>query len=402
MGIEFGREVGYAVRFDDRVSDDTIIKVMTDGLLLNEIQSDRLLSRYEAIIIDEAHERSLNVDLLIGYMKRLERRDDLKVIITSATIDVDAFSKHFGDAPIVEVSGRGYPVDIEYRPVGENSLETLAECLQEIAGKRGTSARDVLVFQSGEREIFDTTQWLKRRFSDQLEILPLYARLPFSEQQRVFKQSRRQRIVLATNVAETSLTVPNIGYVVDPGFARISRYSYRSKLQRLPIEAISQASAAQRAGRCGRVGPGVAYRLYDEADFEGRREFTDPELTRTNLASVVLTMRAHRLGDIERFPFIDPPDPRVVRDAVRLLGELRAIEAERLTKVGHQMARLPVDPRLARMLIEAGRTGALAEVLIIVSGLAIQDPASDRSTGVKPLIRRMRSSTTKRRISLRC
>ena len=383
MGVEFGREVGYAVRFDDRVSDDTIIKVMTDGLLLNEIQSDRLLSRYEAIIIDEAHERSLNVDLLIGYMKRLlARRDDLKVIITSATIDVDAFSRHFDDAPIVEVSGRGFPVDIEYRPVDENAYETLAECLQEIARKRSTSARDVLVFQSGEREIFDTTQWLKRRFSEQFEILPLYARLPFSEQQRVFRPSKRQRVVLATNVAETSLTVPNIGYVIDPGFARISRYSYRSKLQRLPIEAVSQASAAQRAGRCGRVGPGVAYRLYDESDFEGRREFTDPELTRTNLASVVLTMRAHRLGEIERFPFIDPPDPRVVRDAVRLLAELGAIEGDRLTKIGHQMARLPVDPRLARMLIEAGGTGALAEVLIVVSGLAIQDPR------VRPLDRR--------------
>ena len=383
MSVEFGREVGYAVRFDDRVSEETIIKVMTDGLLLNEIQSDRLLSRYEAIIIDEAHERSLNVDLLIGYMKRLlARRDDLKVIITSATIDVDAFSKHFDDAPIVEVSGRGYPVDIEYRPGAENGDEALAECIEEIAGRRSVGARDVLVFQSGEREIFETSQWLKRRFSERFEILPLYARLPLAEQQRVFSPGGRQRIVLATNVAETSLTVPNIGYVIDPGVARISRYSYRSKLQRLPIEAISQASAAQRAGRCGRVGPGVCYRLYDESDFDGRREFTDPELTRTNLASVVLTMRAHRLGEIERFPFIDPPDPRVVRDAVRLLAELGAIEANRLTRVGHQMARLPVDPRLARMLIEAGRLGALAEVVIIVAGLSIQDPR------VRPLDRR--------------
>ncbi|MDE0440822.1 MAG: ATP-dependent RNA helicase HrpA [Gammaproteobacteria bacterium] len=403
MCVEVGAEVGYAVRFSERTSPATVVKVMTDGLLLNDIQRDRQLRRYECVIVDEAHERSLNVDFLLGYLRRLlERRDDLKVVVTSATIDVEAFAKHFGGAPVVEVSGRGYPVETIYRPT-DDVERGVVDALREIGSSRrrardGTSpsptgpsdddmlpvttARDVLVFQSGEREIFETTQLLRREFEDRFEIMPLYARLPEREQQRVFQPGRRQRVVLATNVAETSITVPNIGYVIDPGFARISRYSYRAKLQQLPIEPISQASARQRAGRCGRIAPGVCYRLCSEDDFEARPLYTDPELTRTNLAAVVLTMRAFRLGDIESFPFIDPPNPRAVRDAIGLLHELQALEGDRLTELGRTMARLPVDPRLARMMVEGDRRGSLAEVLVIVSALASQDPR------LRPLDRR--------------
>ncbi|MDE0193851.1 MAG: ATP-dependent RNA helicase HrpA [Gammaproteobacteria bacterium] len=383
LGVEVGAEVGYAVRFSERVSPATVVKVMTDGLLLNDIQRDRQLKRYEGVIVDEAHERSLNVDFLLGYLRRLlERRDDLKLVVTSATIDVEAFAKHFGGAPVVEVSGRGYPVETIYRPT-DDAERGVVDCLREIgSAAHTTSARDVLVFQSGEREIFETTQLLRREFEDRFEIMPLYARLPEREQQRVFQPGRRQRVVLATNVAETSITVPNIGYVIDPGFARISRYSYRAKLQQLPIEPISQASARQRAGRCGRIAPGVCYRLCSEDDFEARPVYTDPELTRTNLAAVVLTMRAFRLGDIESFPFIDPPNPRAVRDAIGLLHELQALEGDRLTELGRTMARLPVDPRLARMMVEGDRRGSLAEVLVIVSALASQDPR------LRPLDRR--------------
>ena len=379
LGVELGAQVGYAVRFSERVSNDTRIKVMTDGLLLNEIQRDRRLERYECIIVDEAHERSLNIDFILGYLRRLlDTRRDLKVIVTSATIDVDAFAAHFNDAAVVEVSGRGFPVETVYRDVEETRVP-LVDCLRTIAEQAPAGDLDVLVFQAGEREIFDTSQLLKKEFKDRFEIMPLYARLPVKEQQRIFKPGRRQRIVLATNVAETSITVPNIGYVVDPGLARISRYSFRAKLQRLPVEPISQASARQRAGRCGRVAPGVCYRLYSQHDFESRPAYTDPELTRTNLAAVVLAMRAFRLGDIESFPFIDPPDPRSVRDAVGLLHELQALDGDALTSTGRTMARLPVDPRLARMLIEAsGKGGArgscLAEALIIISALAAQDP----------------------------
>ena len=403
MGVEVGAEVGYAVRFSERTSPATVVKVMTDGLLLNDIQRDRRLKRYECVIVDEAHERSLNVDFLLGYLRGLlDRRDDLKVVVTSATIDVEAFAKHFGGAPVVEVSGRGYPVETFYRPT-DDVERGVVDALREIgsSGRRardGTSpsptgcsdddmlpvarARDVLVFQSGEREIFETTQQLRREFEDRFEIMPLYARLPEREQQRVFQPGRRQRVVLATNVAETSITVPNIGYVIDPGFARISRYSYRAKLQQLPIEPISQASARQRAGRCGRIAPGVCYRLCSEDDFDSRPAYTDPEITRTNLAAVVLSMRAFRLGDIESFPFIDPPNPRAVRDAIGLLHELQALEGDRLTELGRAMARLPVDPRLARMLVEGHRRGSLAEVLVIVSALAAQDPR------LRPLDRR--------------
>lgn len=383
LGVELGAEVGYAVRFSERVSPATRVKVMTDGLLLNDIQRDRGLTRYECVIVDEAHERSLNVDFILGYLRRLlDRRDDLKVIVTSATIDVDAFAKHFRGAPVFEVSGRGYPVEVLYRPTDE-SEQGIVDCLRDIdARSPAGSARDVLVFQSGEREIFETTHLLRREFHDRFEIMPLYARLPEREQRRVFDPGGRQRVVLATNVAETSITVPNIGFVIDPGFARISRYSYRAKLQQLPIEPISQASARQRTGRCGRIAPGVCYRLCSEADFESRPAYTDPEIVRTNLAAVVLAMRAFGLGDIESFPFIDPPNPRAIRDAMGLLHELQALEGDRLTERGRTMARLPVDPRLARMLIEAHTRGSLAEVLVIVAALASQDPR------LRPLDRR--------------
>ena len=383
LGVEVGAEVGYAVRFSERISPATVVKVMTDGLLLNDIQRDRRLERYECVIVDEAHERRLNVDFLLGYLRRLmDRRDDLRLVVTSATIDVRAFAKHFGGAPVVEVSGRGYPVETIYRPTDDPERGVI-DALREIGSSApATSARDVLVFQSGEREIFETTQQLRREFENRFEIMPLYARLPEREQQRVFEPGSRQRVVLATNVAETSITVPNIGYVIDPGFARISRYSYRAKLQQLPIEPVSQASARQRAGRCGRIAPGVCYRLYSEDDFETRPAYSDPEVTRTNLAAVVLSMRAFRLGDVESFPFIDPPNPRAIRDAIGLLHELQALEGDRLTELGRTMARLPVDPRLARMLVEGHRRGSLAEVLVIVSALAAQEPR------LRPLDRR--------------
>lgn len=375
LGVALGADVGYAVRFAEATSADTVVKVMTDGLLLNEIQRDRRLSRYECVIVDEAHERSLNVDFILGCLKlALRSRRDLKVIVTSATIDVDAFAAYFNDAPVVEVSGRGYPVEVVYAPARDAPETALVDCLQVIAREAPVGRRDVLVFQSGEREIFESAQLLKKRFADRFDVLPLYARLPNTEQQRIFAPGDRQRVVLATNVAETSLTVPNIGYVVDPGLARVSRYSYRAKLQRLPIEPVSQASANQRAGRCGRVAPGVCYRLYDEEDYQSRPAYTDPELKRTNLAAVVLSMKAFRLGPVEEFPFLEPPDGRAVRDAIRLLHELEALVDDKLTEVGRTMARLPVDPRLARVLIEAARRGALAEALIVVSALAGQDP----------------------------
>lgn len=378
LAVPLGQQVGYAVRFSDQTSESTLIKVMTDGLLLNEITSDRWLSNYDALIIDEAHERSLNIDFLLGYVKvLLGKRADLKVIITSATIDVGAFAKHFGDAPVVQVSGRGYPVEVAYRPaeVGDvDQPQQILDAIREIERRPLQRASDVLVFLSGEREIHETSKLLRRELRDRYDILPLYARLPTAEQQRIFASGGRRRVVLATNVAETSLTVPNIGFVIDPGFARLSRYSYRSKLQRLPIERISRASADQRKGRCGRLAPGVCYRLYDEADFQSQPEYTDPEIRRTNLAAVVLQMRAFGLGDIETFPFLDPPEPRAVRDALTLLTELGALVDDRLTPIGRTMARLPIDPRLGRMLIEASEQGALAELLVIASGLALQDP----------------------------
>ena len=378
LDVPLGAQVGFAVRFAQAWGEDTLVKVMTDGLLLAEIQHDRRLEAYDTLILDEAHERSLNVDFLVGYAKKLlRRRPDFKLIVTSATIDVEAFQRHFDGAPVVSVGGRGHPVDVVWREADEDEADPIAACLDEIGRARPRSAaRDVLVFLPGEREILETSQRLRRAYRDRYEVLPLYSRLPAREQARIFdsRPSARPRVILATNVAETSVTVPNVGYVIDSGVARISRYSFRSRIQRLPVEPVSQASAEQRKGRCGRVAPGTCYRLYSEADYENRPRYTDPELTRTNLASVVLQMRAFRLGDVSRFPFIDPPDPRAVKDAVRGLHELGALDDDRLTNIGRTMARLPVDPRLARMLIAAARGGCLREMLIVVAALSIQDP----------------------------
>jgi ATP-dependent helicase HrpA len=398
LGTEVGTAVGYKVRFTDRSSDVTLVKVMTDGILLAEMQRDRQLLRYGTLIIDEAHERSLNIDFILGYAKRLlPSRPDLKVIITSATIDPERFSNHFWDAPIIEVSGRTYPVEVRYRPLAggpdsagppgadperpgaepKDQAQAICDALGEL---RAEGPGDVLVFLSGEREIRDTADAI----ADQadlagLEVLPLYARLSAAEQHRVFAPHQRPRVILATNVAETSLTVPGIRYVVDPGTARISRYSHRTKVQRLPIEPISQASANQRKGRCGRTSSGLCIRLYSEEDFESRPEFTDPEILRTSLASVILQAAALGLGEVADFPFVDPPDSRNIADGVRLLEELGAISAGRgtgtqLTEVGRKLARLPVDPRLGRMILAAKENGCVREVLIITAALAIQDP----------------------------
>jgi ATP-dependent helicase HrpA len=409
LGTELGDVVGYTVRFTDHASEHTLIKLMTDGILLAEIQRDRLLRRYDTIIIDEAHERSLNIDFLLGYLKQLlPRRPDLKVIITSATIDPELFARHFADeegtpAPIVEVSGRSYPVEIRYRPlslelpgaagdeddedtriVDRDPVDAIGDAVTELFA---AGDGDVLVFLSGEREIRDTADALRDLKLPRTEILPLYARLSAAEQHRVFASHTGRRVVLATNVAETSLTVPGIRYVVDPGTARISRYSMRTKVQRLPIEPVSQASARQRSGRCGRVADGICIRLYSEDDFESRPVFTDPEILRTNLAAVILQMTALGLGDIENFPFVEPPDRRAIRDGIALLEELGALArrdgksrtdgdgatALTLTPIGRDMAQLPVDPRMARMLVEAQHTGCLADVLVIVAALSIQD-----------------------------
>ena len=369
-------EVAFSVRFTDTVSDNTLVRVMTDGLLLTEIRSDKNLDRYDAIIIDEAHERSLNIDFLLGYLKGvLQRRNDLKLIVTSATIDVERFSAFFDDAPIIRVGGRTFPVEVVYQGPYEDLHLAVDQALDDIETRPHQGASDVLVFLPGERDIFELARHLRRRNDAGLEVLPLYARLSVAEQRKVFSAGgARRRVVLATNVAETSITVPNIGFVVDPGLARINRYSYRSKLQRLPIEPVSQASADQRKGRCGRIAPGVCIRLYDESDFAGRPDFTDPEIRRVNLASVVLQMQAFRLGDIHRFPFVDPPEPRAVKDAFRLLDELQALQDGRLTRIGREMARMPVDPRLARMLVEANRQGALREMLVVAAALSVQDP----------------------------
>ena len=313
LSVPLGAEVGYAVRFNEAVSDATRVKLMTDGLLLTEIRRDKVLSRYDCLIVDEAHERSLNIDFLLGYLTGvLKKRPDLKLIITSATIDVDAFSRHFGDAPVVEVGGRTYPVTVRYLEEAAAAApfeEQLLATIEDIETGPQSRARDILMFLPGEREILETARLLRESPGDRLEVLPLYARLSAADQQRIFSPGKRRRIVLATNVAETSLTVPNIGYVIDPGSARISRYSFRSKIQRLPVEAISQASANQRAGRCGRVAPGICFRLYTEADFEARPAYTDPEIKRTNLASVVLQMRAFDLGEPLSFPFLNPRIP---------------------------------------------------------------------------------------------
>ncbi len=418
LNTELGGAVGYKVRFTDTSSDQTLVKVMTDGILLTELQHDKRLLRYDTLIIDEAHERSLNIDFILGYLHYLlPSRPDLKVIITSATIDPERFSRHFGTgdqgAPVVEVSGRTYPVEVRYRPLAappdsdefdepsprtpsprtassrapapapapeaRDQVQAILDAVDELCAE---GPGDILVFLSGEREIRDTADALTSSPSplhQQLEIVPLYARLSAAEQHRVFAQHRGRRVVLATNVAETSLTVPGIKYVIDPGTARISRYSNRTKVQRLPIEAISQASANQRKGRCGRTSDGICIRLYSEDDFASRPEFTDPEILRTNLASVILQMASLDLGEVAGFPFIDPPDSRNVNDGRRLLEELGAAtgaagSVTQLTDTGRKLARLPVDPRLGRMILEAGRNGCVREVLIIAAALSIQDP----------------------------
>jgi len=421
LGVELGDEVGYQVRFTDRSSRATTVKVMTDGILLGELQRDRDLRRYDALIIDEAHERSLTIDFILGYLKSLlPRRPDLKIIITSATIDPGRFAAHFTTdpaqpVPVLSVSGRTYPVQIRYRPLidldadgqvraDRDQVAGIIEAVEELWTEQapGPGGQDILVFLSGEREIRDAAEALRGLDLPRTEILPLFSRLSAAEQHRVFQRSKNRRIVLATNVAETSITVPGIRYVIDTGTARISRYSQRTKVQRLPIEPISQASATQRSGRCGRLADGIAIRLYSEADFESRPEFTDPEILRTSLAAVILQMTSLGLGDIARFPFIDAPDSRQVADGLRLLEELRAIEdrsgptrpggrpgrsdrrdrpdrrgrrdgRRRLTAYGRKLARLPIDPRLGRMLIEAHERGCTAEVLVIVAALSIQD-----------------------------
>ncbi|HHF5441225.1 TPA: ATP-dependent RNA helicase HrpA [Haemophilus influenzae] len=384
LETELGGLVGYKVRFNDQISDDTQIKLMTDGILLAEIQNDRFLNQYSCLIIDEAHERSLNNDFILGYLKQLlPRRRDLKLIITSATIDVERFSKHFNNAPIIEVSGRTYPVEVRYRPVvEEDDQDQLQGILNAVDELQAEGRGDILIFMNGEREIRDTAEALQKQNLKHTEILPLFARLSAQEQNKIFHPSGLNRIVLATNVAETSLTVPGIKYVIDPGTARISRYSYRTKVQRLPIEPISQASANQRKGRCGRVSEGICIRLYSEEDFNSRPEFTDPEILRTNLASVILQMTALGLDDIEAFPFVDAPDERHIQDGVKLLEELGAFETVQtksgekrlLTRVGRQLAQLPVDPRLAKMILSAVNFGCVYEMMIIVSALSIQDP----------------------------
>ena len=399
LGTDLGETVGYQVRFTDRTSAHSRVKVMTDGILLAEMQHDRMLRRYDTLIIDEAHERSLNIDFILGYLKQLlPKRPDLKVVITSATIDPERFAHHFADAagrpaPIVEVSGRTYPVEVRYRPLleeayddeeGEPVLRDQTEAIDDaVAELRADTAGDILVFLPGEREIRDTADVLKGRAEGRggFDIVPLYSRLSAAEQHRVFERHTRRRVVLATNVAETSLTVPGITGVIDTGLARISRWSTRTKVQRLPIEPISQASATQRSGRCGRVEAGVAIRLFSEEDFLSRPEFTEPEILRTSLASVILQMTSLRLGEVERFPFVDPPDQRAVRAGVQLLEELGAIRTTdggrgrlKLTGVGRRLARLPIDPRLARMILEADRLGCLREVLVITAALSIQDP----------------------------
>ncbi|WP_257210351.1 ATP-dependent RNA helicase HrpA [Actinomyces ruminis] len=418
--------VGYQVRFTEETGPGTLVKLMTDGILLAEIQSDPLLRRYDTIIVDEAHERSLNIDFILGYLARLlPQRPDLKVIITSATIDSERFAAHFGHqapAPVIEVSGRTYPVEIRYRPLTldpddpdtaspaaadtppETERDQVTGILDAVDELMAAGSGDILVFLAGERDIRDTESALIDHLGPRytphgrtatpgaVEVVPLFSRLSAAEQHRVFEAHSCRRIVLATNVAETSLTVPGIRYVIDPGLARISRYSNRTKVQRLPIEPISQASANQRSGRCGRVADGIAIRLYSQSDFDSRPEYTEPEILRTSLASVILQMAALGLGDVQDFPFLDAPDARAVRDGIQLLGEIGAIETSgrdgsgrrrggrgdgvggpRLTEVGRRLARLPIDPRLGRMLLQAGELGCVSEVMVIVAALSMQD-----------------------------
>lgn len=398
VGEKLGQSIAFKVRFNEQGSNDALVRVMTDGILLAELVHDRYLLKYDTIIIDEAHERSLNIDFIMGYLKQLlKKRPDLKVIITSATLDVNRFSHYFNKAPVFEVEGRSYPVELRYRPISEMSItssdddefdnfeellpravvQAVEECFLDADRSGHPEHADILIFASTEQEIRELQETLQKHGPRHTEILPLYARLALSEQQKIFNPSGRgRRIIIATNVAETALTVPNIRYVIDSGFARISRYSYRSRVQRLPIEAISQAAANQRRGRCGRIAPGVCIRLYSEEDFLSRPEFTEPEIKRTNLASVILQMQSLGLGELEKFDFIEPPDHRLVNDGRKLLIELGALSEKKttLTKVGQMMAKMPIDPRLARMIVGGAHFGALQEALIIVSALAVQDP----------------------------
>ena len=390
IGSSVGDLVGFKIRFSDETGPNTLVKLMTDGILLAETQGDKDFTQYDTIILDEAHERSLNIDFLIGYLKRLlQRRRDLKLIITSATIDAERFAKHFetskNPVPVIEVSGRTYPVDIVYRSLvpedDEPEIDAVSGvrlAVQECA-RRGSG--DMLVFLPTERDIHEAVKILKstRIPGDspgrETEILPLYARLPSERQQRIFKPGGRRRVVLATNVAESSLTVPRIHYVIDTGTARISRYSSRSRTQRLPIEAVSRASADQRAGRCGRIGPGVCMRLYSEDDYLRRDRYTQPEIQRSNLAAVILQAEALKLGDIERFPFLDPPKRATIRDGYKTLAELSALDdTGRMTELGRTLSRLPVDPRIGRMILAADEERCLADVLIIAAALEVRDP----------------------------
>ena len=387
LNSEPGQGVGYQIRFNDHTADATYLKLMTDGILLNEIQQDRFLNKYEVLIIDEAHERSLNIDFILGYLKQLlPRRPDLKLIITSATIDVDKFASHFDNAPVVSVSGRTYPVEIRYSPLVSSKeavfdddlqIEGIISSIREIEriDRTHIGPGDILIFLSSEKEIRESALAIRKQRFKNLEVLPLYARLRQADQLKIFQPHKGRRVILATNIAETSLTVPGIGYVIDTGLARVSRYSIQSKIQRLPIERISQASARQRAGRCGRIAEGVCIRLYSEQDFASRPEFTDPEIKRTNLAAVILQMLALQLGEVADFPFLDEPETKAINDGFKLLFELGAIdEKRRLTSIGKTMARLPIDPRFARMLIAGDKYSCLKELLIIVSALSIQDP----------------------------
>src|SRR5882757_304178 len=375
LKTEPGGAVGYKIRFTDKVGPRAYIKIMTDGILLAETQGDRELRQYDTLIIDEAHERSLNIDFLLGYVKQLlPRRPDLKLVITSATIDAERFSKHFDGAPVIEVSGRLYPVEVRYHPVesGDEDYdlnEAISDAAEELA-REGQG--DVLVFLPGEREIREAAETLRKHHPPHTEILPLFARLSAEEQERIFKPHGGRRIVLATNVAETSLTVPGVRYVVDTGLARVKRYSYRNKVEQLRVENISQASAKQRAGRCGRVARGVCIRLYAEKEFNSRPAFTDPEVLRSSLANVILRMKSLGLGTVEEFPFIDPPSPKAVQDGYALLAELGAVDDENeLTETGRQLAKLPVDPRIGRMVLAAKFENALREVLVIAAALAV-------------------------------
>ena len=390
LGTRVGLDVGFKVRFTDETRRETYIKLMTDGILLAETRTDRFLQHYDTLIVDEAHERSLNIDFLLGYVKRLlPRRPELRVIITSATIDAERFAAHFGSeekpAPVIEVSGRTFPVEMRYRPLEEDDDDShqadlpqaVVQAVDELAAE---GSGDVLVFLPTEREIRSVARTLRGHLtatggSGQTEILPLYARLSVPEQAKVFQPHKGRRIVLATNVAESSLTVPGIRYVIDSGTARISRYAARSKVQRLPIEAVSRASADQRAGRCGRVAPGICIRLYEEDDYLSRDEYTTPEIRRTNLAAVILQTRSFQLGDIESFPFLDPPHPEAIRDGYRTLFELGALDEQReLTEIGRTLSHFPTDPRIGRMILAADEEGCLHEVLIIAAALEVQDP----------------------------